>query len=182
MQAAPARPRKSAAAFRTIGEVADELDLPAHVLRFWETKFPAAQAAEARRRPALLPAGRHPCCCAASGSACIRTATRSAACSSCWKTARRLSWPQAGEDPDIADPFAATASDVEAEAVPAADIASEAAAEADHTAVARPDPPAPHREPDFLDPAIRAELEEIRRELLQARALLDELLRPSKAP
>ena len=37
---APARPQKSAAAFRTIGEVADELDLPAHVLRFWETKFP----------------------------------------------------------------------------------------------------------------------------------------------
>jgi len=31
---------KSAAAFRTIGEVAEELHLPAHVLRFWETKFP----------------------------------------------------------------------------------------------------------------------------------------------
>jgi DNA-binding transcriptional MerR regulator len=26
--------------FRTIGEVAEELDLPAHVLRFWESKFP----------------------------------------------------------------------------------------------------------------------------------------------
>lgn len=32
--------RKSASAFRTISEVADELDLPQHVLRFWETKFP----------------------------------------------------------------------------------------------------------------------------------------------
>lgn len=31
---------KSAAAFRTTGEVAYELDLPAHVLRFWESKFP----------------------------------------------------------------------------------------------------------------------------------------------
>ena len=31
---------KSAAAFRTISEVASELDLPQHVLRFWETKFP----------------------------------------------------------------------------------------------------------------------------------------------
>lgn len=31
---------KPASAFRTIGEVADELDLPAHVLRFWEAKFP----------------------------------------------------------------------------------------------------------------------------------------------
>jgi DNA-binding transcriptional MerR regulator len=31
---------KSSAAFRTIAEVASELDLPAHVLRFWESKFP----------------------------------------------------------------------------------------------------------------------------------------------
>src|SRR5437870_13255721 len=34
------RPAKSAAAFRTISEVAGELDVPQHVLRFWETKFP----------------------------------------------------------------------------------------------------------------------------------------------
>ena len=34
-----ARPKKSPGAFRTISEVAKELDLPAHVLRFWETKF-----------------------------------------------------------------------------------------------------------------------------------------------
>jgi DNA-binding transcriptional MerR regulator len=34
-----ARPAKSAAAFRTISEVAQELDVPQHVLRFWETKF-----------------------------------------------------------------------------------------------------------------------------------------------
>jgi len=33
------RKEKSAAAFRTISEVATELDLPQHVLRFWETKF-----------------------------------------------------------------------------------------------------------------------------------------------
>ncbi len=31
---------KSADAFRTISEAAEELDLPAHVLRFWETRFP----------------------------------------------------------------------------------------------------------------------------------------------
>ena len=30
---------KSADAFRTISEVADDLDLPQHVLRFWETRF-----------------------------------------------------------------------------------------------------------------------------------------------
>jgi len=37
---APRRTTKSAAAFRTISEVAVELDVPQHVLRFWETKFP----------------------------------------------------------------------------------------------------------------------------------------------
>ena len=31
---------KSAEAFRTISEVAEDLDLPQHVLRFWETRFP----------------------------------------------------------------------------------------------------------------------------------------------
>lgn len=31
---------KSADAFRTISEVAEDLDLPQHVLRFWETRFP----------------------------------------------------------------------------------------------------------------------------------------------
>ena len=33
------RGAKSKAAFRTISEVADELDVAQHVLRFWETKF-----------------------------------------------------------------------------------------------------------------------------------------------
>src|SRR4051794_36702907 len=37
---APRRGAKSAAAFRTISEVAVELDVPQHVLRFWESKFP----------------------------------------------------------------------------------------------------------------------------------------------
>lgn len=34
------RPRKSAQAFRTISEAAEQLNVPQHVLRFWETKFP----------------------------------------------------------------------------------------------------------------------------------------------
>jgi DNA-binding transcriptional MerR regulator len=34
------RRTKSAGAFRTISEVADELDVAQHVLRFWESKFP----------------------------------------------------------------------------------------------------------------------------------------------
>ena len=33
-------PEKSPDAFRTITEVADDLDVPQHVLRFWETRFP----------------------------------------------------------------------------------------------------------------------------------------------
>jgi DNA-binding transcriptional MerR regulator len=37
---APSRARKSPSAFRTISEVAADLDVPQHVLRFWETKFP----------------------------------------------------------------------------------------------------------------------------------------------
>lgn len=40
-EATTARPPvKSAAAFRTIAEVASDLELPAHVLRFWESRFP----------------------------------------------------------------------------------------------------------------------------------------------
>jgi DNA-binding transcriptional MerR regulator len=34
------RPKKAPNAFRTISEVADELNIPQHVLRFWETRFP----------------------------------------------------------------------------------------------------------------------------------------------
>lgn len=35
-----ARLKKSPSAFRTISEVADDLHIPQHVLRFWETRFP----------------------------------------------------------------------------------------------------------------------------------------------
>jgi DNA-binding transcriptional MerR regulator len=31
---------KSDTAFRTIGELAEELNLPQHILRYWETRFP----------------------------------------------------------------------------------------------------------------------------------------------
>src|SRR5215472_17547027 len=37
---APRRQPKSAEAFRTISEVAQELEVPQHVLRFWESRFP----------------------------------------------------------------------------------------------------------------------------------------------
>ncbi|WP_051248364.1 MerR family transcriptional regulator [Inquilinus limosus] len=38
-EAKPAPLRKSATAYRTISEVSDDLAVPQHVLRFWETKF-----------------------------------------------------------------------------------------------------------------------------------------------
>jgi DNA-binding transcriptional MerR regulator len=37
---ARSRLKKAPNAFRTISEVADDLHIPQHVLRFWETKFP----------------------------------------------------------------------------------------------------------------------------------------------
>jgi DNA-binding transcriptional MerR regulator len=37
---ARARVKKAPGAFRTISEVADDLHIPQHVLRFWETRFP----------------------------------------------------------------------------------------------------------------------------------------------
>src|SRR6478735_7721142 len=43
---APRRAEKSATAFRTISEVADDLEVPQHVLRFWETKFPQIKPME----------------------------------------------------------------------------------------------------------------------------------------
>jgi DNA-binding transcriptional MerR regulator len=39
MRSVAALDSKAPEAFRTISEVADELDLPQHVLRFWETRF-----------------------------------------------------------------------------------------------------------------------------------------------
>ena len=40
--------KKSSRAFRTIGEAASQLDVPQHVLRFWEVKF--SQISPVKRR------------------------------------------------------------------------------------------------------------------------------------
>ncbi len=40
VETTPHRVIKSEAAFRTISEVAEDLDVPQHVLRFWESRFP----------------------------------------------------------------------------------------------------------------------------------------------
>src|SRR6476660_3585544 len=40
LQRGPAAMDKAPDSFRTISEVADDLDIPQHVLRFWESRFP----------------------------------------------------------------------------------------------------------------------------------------------
>ena len=49
------KPKKAPNAFRTISEVADELHIPQHVSAVLGDEIPAGEAAEARRRAALLP-------------------------------------------------------------------------------------------------------------------------------
>ena len=44
----PITTKKSSRAFRTIGEAASQLDVPQHVLRFWEVKF--SQISPVKRR------------------------------------------------------------------------------------------------------------------------------------
>ena len=44
---------KAADAFRTISEVADDLEVPKHVLRFWENRFPQIKPPRRLRRALL---------------------------------------------------------------------------------------------------------------------------------
>jgi DNA-binding transcriptional MerR regulator len=173
----PARPRKSAAAFRTIGEVADELDLPAHVLRFWETKFPQLKPVKrsgGRRyyRPEDIELLRRVRQWLYQDGYTIRGVQQ-------LLENRPPGSAAAPDEADIAAPLMAATPDADAEAVLAAEFSSEDAEATDPPQAAAP--PGPGRQPEALDPGMRAELEEIHRELLQARAVLDELLRQSKA-
>jgi DNA-binding transcriptional MerR regulator len=49
LKEAAALDHKAPDAFRTISEVADELDLPQHVLRFWESRFREIKPMKRRR-------------------------------------------------------------------------------------------------------------------------------------
>jgi DNA-binding transcriptional MerR regulator len=173
---APARPQKSAAAFRTIGEVADELDLPAHVLRFWETKFPQLRPVKrsgGRRyyRPEDIGLLRRIRQWLYQDGYTIRGVQQ-------LLENRPPGSNAVGEDSDIAGPFAA-APRTDAGADTEVRIASEADVDATDPLHASA-PPSPQHKPQSLDPETQAELGEIRRELLDARALLDALLRRSK--
>jgi DNA-binding transcriptional MerR regulator len=155
---APTGPTKGAAAFRTIGEVADDLDLPAHVLRFWESKFSQLKPLKRRGgrryyRPEDIVLLRRIRQCLYQDGYTIRGV-------------QKLLDVTAGVRP--------------------------AATDATHAPSLFPLDPAPDRAPPrpemaarrsrahTTSPATRAALEEIRRELLEARALVDALGRGSK--
>jgi DNA-binding transcriptional MerR regulator len=168
---ARARPIKGASAFRTIGEVAEDLDLPAHVLRFWETKFPQLKPLKrggGRRyyRPedvVLLHRIRQ---CLYQDGYTIRGV-------------QRLLGTGAGD----------RAAGIDREASPTLFPLEPAAGppgmsdESEPLGVP-PGPATPARRPRRhpMSPDAKAALEEIRRELREAHALLDGLLRRRKPP
>jgi DNA-binding transcriptional MerR regulator len=157
---APTRPAKGASAFRTIGEVADDLDLPAHVLRFWESKFPQLKPlkrAGGRRyyRPEDILLLRRIRQCLYQDGYTIRGV-------------QKLLGAGAGRRAATTDPAAGPS-------LFPLDGGPNPAAEADEAP--HPEMPArrPRRRP--AKPDTRAALEEIRRELMEARELLDALMR-----
>jgi DNA-binding transcriptional MerR regulator len=152
----PSRPSKSPAAFRTIGEVADDLELPAHVLRFWESKFPQLKPLKrggGRRyyRPEDIVLLRRIRQCLYQDGYTIRGVQKLMGVATDGETASAPS-------PPTLFPLEAPARP-ERRANPAR---------------------SPSRRP-AMSPEFRAELEEVRRELVEARALLDRLTRPRDA-
>ena len=177
-QPAPARPRKSAAAFRTIGEAADELDLPAHVLRFWETKFPQLKPVKrsgGRRyyRPediGLLRLIRQWLYQDGYTIRGVQQLLENNAAGSSPPPARiRTSPARSRRRCPTQMPMPSSGPRRRPGRTPRKQVFAGTDA-----------PLAPEPKPAFLDPETRAELEAIRRELQQARALLDAVLRPSK--
>lgn len=175
-QPARARPRKSAGAFRTIGEVAGELDLPTHVLRFWETKFPQLRPVKrsgGRRyyRPEDILLLRRIRKWLYQDGYTIRGVQQ-------LLEAGQPAATMSGEDPGDAGSSAASLPGYGAETGLSAEAAIRPNADAADLLPPAP-PPARTRGPASLGPETRAELEEIRRDLRQARAALENLLRPS---
>jgi DNA-binding transcriptional MerR regulator len=164
---APTRPAKGAAAFRTIGEVADDLDLPAHVLRFWESKFPQLKPmkrAGGRRyyRPEDIVLLRRIRQCLYHDGYTIRGV-------------QKLLGVGALE---VSPGKRAAATD---RAVTPGLFPLEEGADPAARSDGRPSPEKPARRPRRqINPATRTALEEIRRELTEARGLLAELMRRPK--
>jgi DNA-binding transcriptional MerR regulator len=156
-EATPTRPAKGASAFRTIGEVADDLDLPAHVLRFWESKFPRLKPlkrAGGRRyyRPEDIVLLRRIRQCLYQDGYTIRGV-------------QKLLGVGAGEREPALD---------------RATVPSLFPLDVDAELERAPSPEKSARRTRAADPATRAALEELRRELIEVRALLGELLHRPK--
>ena len=158
-------PAKGALAFRTIGEVADDLDLPAHVLRFWESKFAQLKPLKRRGgrryyRPEDILLLRRIRQCLYQEGYTIRGV-------------QKLLGGSAGEGAAAPDPAAAP-SLFPLESSPGQGASGDE----------RPSPEMSARRPRRrpTKPDTRAALEEIRREMLEARALLDGLLGRPKVP
>jgi DNA-binding transcriptional MerR regulator len=155
------RTGKSDSAFRTIGEVAESLDVPAHVLRFWESKFPQLKPLKrggGRRyyRPEDILLLRHIRQCLYQEGYTIRGVQK------------LLGGAPAGDERIAADPDPA-----EPPSLFPLDAGRNAAAGGPDR-LARPTR-RPATQPVKSD--VRSALEEIRRELLAARELLEALTR-----
>ena len=84
---------KSPEAFRTISEVADELRVPKHVLRFWEAKFAQLKPMKRGRRHVVTTGRKMWRSCAAFAFCFITTVTPLGACRrSCANKAPASSW------------------------------------------------------------------------------------------
>jgi DNA-binding transcriptional MerR regulator len=161
----PTGPIKGAAAFRTIGEVADDLDLPAHVLRFWESKFAQLKPLKRRGgrryyRPEDIVLLRRIRQCLYQDGYTIRGV-------------QKLLGVETGEGRAAIDPAAGPS-------LFPLDAGPDPAPSEDEPASADIPARRPRRRP--AKPDTTAALEEIRREMLEARALLEGLLRRPKVP
>jgi DNA-binding transcriptional MerR regulator len=150
--AAVRRPGKSASAFRTTGEVAEELGLPAHVLRFWESKFvqlkPLKRGGGRRYyRPEEVDLLRRIRQCLYQEGYTIRGVQKLLREGALQSPARVLPLPEAAAEPDL--------------------FQLEPAPDAPEPAPPEPGRGLPSRR------ALLAALQEVRQELLEIRALLD---------
>ena len=162
---APPGPIKGALAFRTIGEVADDLDLPAHVLRFWESKFTQLKPLKRRGgrryyRPEDIVLLRHIRQCLYQDGYTIRGVQKLLGVGGAERAA--ATEPAAAPSLFPLDPGPGRVTGAER----------------------RPNPERPASSPRRrrTKPDTRTALEEIRRELLEARALLGALTRGTKVP
>ncbi len=162
------RANKPDSAFRTIGEAAEELDLPAHVLRFWESKFSQLKPLKrggGRRyyRPEDMALLRRIRECLYQEGYTIRGVQK--LLNGTDKTGAHLSPALDGAASPTLFPL---------EPIP----------EAEAPALSTADPAAPARRPHArrLSPDDRAVLRELRRELLEAKALIGELTERPKRP